>query len=1338
MNTTAFPFQLLDQIEKMIIAVDRHDQIVYYNQAANLVLGYVNGFPDGMLFSGLIVSMTSMGDCSCKPQLPGYGKVYITYLRALDQTVVDVPLLKKEIELDGETVQLYQECDLSRCAKLEDRKMTYHHAVLNAIPDLLFVLDRHERIVGYHTPTDEQLLLTPSAFIGKTASQCLPKQVSDVIELALQQAREKGSSFGLTYQLETKESTQWWELSVNINPTDTEAHYIVLARNITGPKKAEYALAENEALFRSLIEQGEEGVVVINESGRIILWNKGMEEISGITRAEASEKMIWDVMFELGSEKRKAVPGALDQLKHRFNRLISKEDMHWFGQPMEAEIVSRAGNTRLVQTTLFPVEYNDKYLIGAIHRDITAQKMSELSLRENEEYMRTLYYDSPVPVLVIDALDFSVFDLNHAAVKAFAYGSREQIIGVSFSTMVAEDQKELFSQSVQPWLNQNLAVFDCHFQRDNDEIWDATVHTFRLSVNGRDLIQLTLIDTTAHNKAMHALFESESRYRAVADSANAGIGIFDTEERIIYANETMAKMVGYEREELIGRSMRDFSTEENFHLFTQKTLQRSSGLVDQYQSVFFDKAGKKLHVSISASPLFSPNQQLIGTVGVVIDISEQVEASRKLFETSEQLKAILASMPDMIFIHDKDGNYLDSYVNQKLYPHADDQPKAGQTLNDIFTGHELEILQSAIQQSLSQQDTVVVNFDYLVENNLRHLEARLSPMGADKVVSVVRDTTMLVTLEKELIYNNKLLRVLTQLATRFINLPVQDIEVEINHALGEIGQFAGVDRVYVFDYDWLDDCMSNTYEWSAENISPEIDNLQKVPNSVVPDWVNAHKMGEMTYVTSVIALNEDDYLRQILEPQGIQSLITIPLMDSEHCMGYVGFDAVKKERSFSDSEISLLRIFAELITNLKIRQHTETLLVQNRQTLERQNNQLLNLNERLRQQNEEIMQKNRELDIERERALASDKLKTAFLNNVSHEVRTPLNGIVGFAQFLADDGLSVEDKLEFVTALNTSVTRLTDTINDIMDVSLLMSGNMNIHTEEAEPENLLDEIFRKHNFEARSKSLKFRIQHTAEPIGKVFTDFSMLRKIMDELVGNAVKYTRTGSVVFGIERIETDLVLFVNDTGKGIANEALSKVFEPFVQEDSSSTRTHEGSGLGLTIVKGLVELLKGSINVESNPGLGTKIRVSLPDLRPENKKEKPKPSMTNIQASPSNLLIAEDEALNVLYIKRMLKNAPFSLFFASNGKEAIDLVEQHPEIGLILMDIKMPVMDGMEATRQIKKIRPDMNIIAVTAYAAADDRNACFEAGCDDYISKPFLADDLFRLIKKYTELNQ
>jgi PAS domain S-box-containing protein len=832
---------------------------------------------------------------------------------------------------------------------------------------------------------------------------------------------------------------------------------------------------------------------------------------------------------------------------------------------------------------------------------------------------------------------------------------------------------------------------------------------------------------------MQALFESESRYRAVAENANAGIGIFDLEERVVFANDTLAEMLGYTRNELTGKPMSDFVSADTFEIFKQKTIERQYGNIDRYEATMRHNDGSMRHFSISASPLFSPERELLGTLGVLIDITEQKEAQHLLFETSERLKAILASMPDMIFIHDRDGRYLDSFINQKLYPNTRFQPQNGQLLNEVFEPDTARDILLAIRQCLQKQETVEVQFDFTVENSLRHMQARLSPMSEDRVVSVVRDTTLLVTLEKEIIHNNNLLRVLTQLATRFINLPVSQIEVEINHAIAEIGLFAEVDRVYIFDYDWQADTMTNTYEWCSEGTSPEIDNLKDIPNSLLPDWVGSHRKGEMTYVPRVAELGPEENLRKILEPQKIQSLITIPLMDGDTCLGYVGFDAVKTERLFTDSELSLLRIFAELLTNLKIKQITESMLHQNKLILQRQNEQLVMLNEKLRQQNEEIMQKNRELDIERERALASDRLKTAFLNNVSHEVRTPLNGIVGFAQFLSDESLSTEDKQEFINALNSSVNRLTDTINDIMDASLLMSGNVNVHQENFRLDELLQEVYRKYQYDARAKGLKMTIKPEPGSV-LVTTDQTMVKRILEELVGNAIKYTRKGQVSLGATASTGKITIEVSDTGKGISEEALPRIWEPFMQEDVSTTRTFEGSGLGLTIVKGFVDLLGGNIEVQSKPGMGSTFTVIIPDHNPDNAKVVSKTSVKTVAPSKPNILIAEDEALNVLYLKRVFRNKDFELHFASNGQEALEFVENNPEINLVFMDIKMPVMDGLEATRRIKAIRPNLPVVAVTAYAASEDRQACFEAGCDEYIAKPFTPEELDKMIRRYT----
>jgi PAS domain S-box-containing protein len=200
-----------------------------------------------------------------------------------------------------------------------------------------------------------------------------------------------------------------------------------------------------------------------------------------------------------------------------------------------------------------------------------------------------------------------------------------------------------------------------------------------------------------------------------AENANAGIGIVDLDERIIYANETMARMMGYKKEEILGHSMSEFTLQENFDSFIAKTTERKKGFIDQYETVLIHKNREKRIFSISASPLFSPSNELIGTVGVMIDITEKKSALKKVIETSEQMQAILAAMPDMIFIMSKDGYYLNSFINKNLYPNTEFQPKNGQHISEVFGKAEELRIQRAINEALERKETVVVTFSFNVE-----------------------------------------------------------------------------------------------------------------------------------------------------------------------------------------------------------------------------------------------------------------------------------------------------------------------------------------------------------------------------------------------------------------------------------------------------------------------------------------------------------------------------------------------------------------------------------------------------------------------------------------------
>ena len=252
------------------------------------------------------------------------------------------------------------------------------------------------------------------------------------------------------------------------------------------------------------------------------------------------------------------------------------------------------------------------------------------------------------------------------------------------------------------------------------------------------------------------------------------------------------------------------------------------------------------------------------------------------------------------------------------------------------------------------------------------------------------------------------------------------------------------------------------------------------------------------------------------------------------------------------------------------------------------------------------------------------------------------------------------------------------------------------------------------------------------------SDPEIFNKIISHLLSNAIKFTEKGSIQYGYTIRENELEFFVKDTGIGIGKESLKSVFEHFVKEDRGPLKLTEGSGLGLSISKGLVELLGGKIRVESEKGKGSGFFFTIPvEKEFENHILSPTAGKQKRNKTTNSILVAEDDEVNFFYLKALLKqNTSAEIIHASNGKEAIEKFQQNPDIGLMLMDIKMPVMDGLEATRQIKAINRDVPVIAITAYAMAGDENIALEAGCDGYLTKPINKKLLLEKMAEFIEI--
>lgn len=374
----------------------------------------------------------------------------------------------------------------------------------------------------------------------------------------------------------------------------------------------------------------------------------------------------------------------------------------------------------------------------------------------------------------------------------------------------------------------------------------------------------------------------------------------------------------------------------------------------------------------------------------------------------------------------------------------------------------------------------------------------------------------------------------------------------------------------------------------------------------------------------------------------------------------------------------------------------------------------------------------------KEKAENSDRLKSAFLANMSHEIRTPMNGILGFTELLREPNLKSDDIQDYIQIIQISGKRMLNTINNIVDISKIESGLIQVNISETDINEKMDFVYHFFNPEVEFKGLQFYLKKgltRKESIIK--TDNEKVYGILTNLIKNALKFTFEGSISFGHNKKGGFLEFYVKDTGTGIPANQKELIFERFRQGSESNTRNYEGSGLGLSISKSYVEMLGGKIWVESEEGIGSTFYFTIP-YRPVAAEA---PEIINTlsekqgdeQIRKLKILIVEDDEISYSLLKRILQKISKEVLHAMTGVEAIEVCRNNPDLDLVLMDIRMPIMDGNEATRNIRQFNKDVIIIAQTAYAFSSDKEKALEAGSNDYISKPVSSDRLYELIKKH-----
>lgn len=1135
-------------------------------------------------------------------------------------------------------------------------------------------------------------------------------------------------------------------------------------QDISGIKNSETALLnakktaeENEEKYRALYNNAPLPYQSLDENGCFIDINPMWTKTLGYERDEVIGKWFGDFLHP-------------DDIEH-FRVNFPAFKMRGFISDIQFKL-RRKDNTYIDVSFEGSVGYTPEGNFKqtyCVFKDITKQKALENALiaakekaEENEKLFKSVIENAPDGVVIID--DQGRFKyISPNAERLFGYDT-DEALGHSGDAYTHPDDLPMVLKTMERILADpsQKPKLEYRFKSKTGEYrWIETTFTNLLSDKVINGIVLNFSDITEKKKIFEELLiakenaeRNEIELIKAQEIAHLGSWYLNVETNEVVWTEELYKMYGFDP------TLPPPPYTEHKKLFTPESWDilssslaktREFGIPYELELKTIKSDQSNGWMWVRGEAVFDENEKISGLWGAAQDITERKEVEEALRKSQKDYQNLVENTPDIIYSMNREGYFTFVSNNVSRYGFVPEDMMSHH-IQEYIHPDDVEVVLGDLQKSFHQETPLksVFRLAGIEGATLWFEDTSRKLIENDQIIGftgIIREVTKRKEAEEALLKSNQRLESLLDISRKITSTIDQEVimQMVVDNAVKLMNLDTGA--IYIKSDEEI------IYLSATTPALPD-----RFPGELRKAYLKNHPHLQKAMQTGNYVLMEDASTTKltpeekiVVDQRQLRTVLYHPIQIRERSHGVLILSSTETTRVFAEDELEMLQAFANQAAHIIDNVHNYADLKKYTHELEKEIQQ--------REQAE------KELIVAKDQAEESDRLKSAFLANMSHEIRTPMNGILGFADLLKEPNLTGDQQQKYIGIIEKSGVRMLNIIDQIVDISKIEAGLMTSDIKETNINEQIEYIYTFFRPEAEAKGINLSYNNTlTNNAATIHTDREKVYAILTNLVKNAIKYTKKGTIELGYVLVDTtkaiepiglssetgqhgkeaeaipssELQFYVKDTGIGIPKNRQEAIFERFIQADIEDRMAYQGAGLGLAITKAYVEMLDGKVWVESIEGEGSTFYFTLPYNTKSIKKVGEK---SGFSSEPYNeirklkILIAEDEEISQMLIDNYIKNFGKEILKARTGQEAVEISRANPDIDLILMDIRMPYMDGYEATKQIRTFNKDVIIIAQTAYGLTGDREKAIKSGCNDYIAKPIKRKSLQALIQKCFE---